>query len=192
KYLRQSVTIGGLGTELFNHAANASLEIHRLFDRAFAKGVLENLEVGNVDRPAIITSNRYLTPAKDVPGLQSTPFMVGVDSHGVLEEILSNKGKKAYTHTEDNKVFYYKSSKDADGGSIYFAQPPTTHSDVNTCHNRFDQCRPHIFHRGDIIEVQVSFVAVPIRSGSPTKLRRKMLVVLRSITLLDPDLSMVS
>ncbi|KAF8239218.1 hypothetical protein L208DRAFT_1386463, partial [Tricholoma matsutake] len=106
-----------------------------------------------------------------VPGLQSTPFMAGVDSHGILEEMLSSKGEKAYTHTEDNKVFYYKSSKDADGGQ------------------KFDQCGPHIFCRGDIVEVQVSFMAVPIRSGSPTKLRRKMLVVLQSIALLDPDLS---
>ncbi|KAF8226541.1 hypothetical protein L208DRAFT_1442303 [Tricholoma matsutake] len=112
----------------------------------------------------------HQTPAKDVPGLQSTPFMAGVDSHSILEEMLSNK-EKAYTHTEDNKVFYYKSSKDVDGGQ------------------RFDQCGPQIFRRGDIVEVQVSFVAVPIRSGSPTKLRRKMLVVLRSIALLDPDLS---
>ncbi|KAF8229957.1 hypothetical protein L208DRAFT_1036013, partial [Tricholoma matsutake] len=162
KYLRQSVTIRGLSTELFNHAANVSLEIHRLFDRAFAKGIVDNWKVGNVDGAVINMSNYYLTPAKDVPGLQSMPFMAGVDIHGVLEEMLSNKGEKAYTHTEDNQVFYYKSFKDADGSQ-----------------------RPQIFCKGDIIEVQVSFVAVPIRPGSPTKLRRKMFIVLQSLTLLD-------
>ncbi|KAF8219962.1 hypothetical protein L208DRAFT_1336535, partial [Tricholoma matsutake] len=57
KFLKQSVTVRGLGTELFNQAANASLEIHRLFDQVFAEGILNNWDVGNADGPALNVSN---------------------------------------------------------------------------------------------------------------------------------------
>ncbi|KAF8219428.1 hypothetical protein L208DRAFT_1418232, partial [Tricholoma matsutake] len=115
----------------------------------------------------------HQTPTKDVPGLQSTPFMVGVDSHGILERCCLTKARRLIPTQKIIKYFITRARKMqmAAGGLI-------------------NAGGPQIFCRGDIIEVQVSFMAVPIRSGSPTKLRRKMLVVLQSIALLDPDFSM--
>ena len=45
---------------------------------------------------------------------------------------------------------------------------------------RFQPCEPQIFRVGDIVEVQLSFVVIPVKAG-----RRKMLTVLRSLALLD-------
>jgi hypothetical protein len=51
---------------------------------------------------------------------------------------------------------------------------------------RFEKCEPQMFRVGDIVEVQLSFVGVPIKEK-----HRKMLVVLRSMALLDGQFSMV-
>jgi hypothetical protein len=46
--------------------------------------------------------------------------------------------------------------------------------------NRVDTVNPHVFCVGDIVEAQVSFIAVPLKNH-----KYKMIVVLRSIALLD-------
>jgi hypothetical protein len=45
---------------------------------------------------------------------------------------------------------------------------------------------PQIFRVGDIVEAQVSFIAAPLKNK-----KYKMIVVLRSIALLDPTFSQV-
>lgn len=45
---------------------------------------------------------------------------------------------------------------------------------------------PQIFHVGDIVEAQVSFIAVPLKDN-----KHKTIVVLRSIVLLDASFSQV-
>jgi hypothetical protein len=53
--------------------------------------------------------------------------------------------------------------------------------------HRFQAVGPHTFRIGDIVEMQVSFVAVPLKEQ-----KYKMMVVLRSIALLDKAYSQVS
>jgi hypothetical protein len=45
---------------------------------------------------------------------------------------------------------------------------------------------PHVFRIGDIVEIQVSFMIIPLKDN-----KHKMIVVLRSIALLDPHFSQV-
>ena len=49
-----------------------------------------------------------------------------------------------------------------------------------------DTVNPQIFCIGDIVEAQVSFIAAPLKNN-----KYKMIVVLRSIALLDPTFSQV-
>jgi hypothetical protein len=51
---------------------------------------------------------------------------------------------------------------------------------------RFEKCGPQTFHVGDLVEIQLSFVGVPLKEK-----RRKVLVVLRSMALLDGRFSIV-
>ena len=46
--------------------------------------------------------------------------------------------------------------------------------------HRFQPCEPQKFRVGDIVQVQLSFVVIPVKAG-----RRRMLTVLRSLALLD-------
>ena len=53
--------------------------------------------------------------------------------------------------------------------------------------SRYEPVEPKIFRIGDIVEVQVSFVATPLQGG-----KWKMRTVLRAITLLDGSFAQVS
>ncbi|KAF8802934.1 hypothetical protein BYT27DRAFT_7260508 [Phlegmacium glaucopus] len=70
--------------------------------------------------------------------------------------------KSDHIHTEDNYVEYFAMHKDSDG------------------QRKFQACEPQMFQVGDIIQVQLSFVVIPVKAG-----RRRMLTVLRSLALLD-------
>ena len=52
--------------------------------------------------------------------------------------------------------------------------------------SRFKKCELQVFHVGDIVEVQLSFIGIPLKEKC-----RKMLVMLRSMALLDGWFSMV-
>jgi len=51
---------------------------------------------------------------------------------------------------------------------------------------RFEKCGPQTFHVGDLVEIQLSFIGVPLKEK-----HRKVLVVLRSMALLDGRFSIV-
>ena len=51
---------------------------------------------------------------------------------------------------------------------------------------RVEAVNPQIFRIGDIVEAQVSFIVVPLKDN-----KHKMIVVLRSIALLDPYFTQV-
>ncbi|KAF8234667.1 hypothetical protein L208DRAFT_1151686, partial [Tricholoma matsutake] len=67
-----------------------------------------------------------------------------------------------YIHTEDNQVQYFMAHRDSNG------------------HRKFQACEPQMFCVGDIVQVQLSFVVIPLKGG-----QRKMLTVLQSVALLD-------
>ncbi|KAF8873003.1 hypothetical protein BD779DRAFT_1452340, partial [Infundibulicybe gibba] len=160
RYLRQGITITGLGSPTFEYAINAAVDISRMFDRQFPEGKMEPWTAPTTDegQSCIELSNRYFTPKRDAPRMIHIPFPESVDPHGILERM--TKGE--YIHGEENVVEYYTCSREGSG------------------EERFQAAKPHVFRIGDLVEAQVSFAVVPLKGG-----KCKMLCILRSIALLD-------
>ncbi|KAF8896010.1 hypothetical protein BD779DRAFT_1466051 [Infundibulicybe gibba] len=163
RYLRQGVTITGLGSPTFELAMNVAVEISRMFDRQFPEGKMEpwGPSTTEMEQSCIELSNRYFTPKRDAPRMSHIPFSAAIDPEGILESI----AKAGYIHGEENMVDYYTCSHENGG-------------------EKFRKAGPQVFRIGDLVEVQVSFTVVPLKAG-----KRKMLSVLRSIALLDGQFS---
>jgi hypothetical protein len=114
KYLRQNVSLTGLGSATFSRALDAAQTIYGHFDRHFPEGLLDSWSPTwstNQGLDSIDISNRYLTPSKDVSGLESLPFHKGVDPRNIL----LNMAQGEYIHTDDNYVGYFSMHRDTDG-----------------------------------------------------------------------------
>ncbi|KAF8874592.1 hypothetical protein BD779DRAFT_1408722, partial [Infundibulicybe gibba] len=160
RFLKQGITITGLGSPTFERALNGARQLFGLFDCHFAEGKLEPWGMGtHEDYTALEFGNRYFTLKKDAPGMVEVPFGPGVDSHGILKDMAKKGG---YIHGEENVVVYFQQHTDKDGTRI------------------FRTAGPHIFWVGDLVEIQASFVVVPLRGDYC-----RMLGILRSMALID-------
>ncbi|KAF8076944.1 hypothetical protein FPV67DRAFT_1406351, partial [Lyophyllum atratum] len=165
RYIRQSIGISGLGTATFDAALRSTAEIYGLFDRQFSVGALESFATANSNRSGEDTldaSNRYFTSARDASPDEIVPFGKDVDPKGILQAMTGD----GLEHTEDNEVLYFFRRMCDDG--------------------KFRQASPQAFRIGDIVEIQVSFIVVPLKGE-----RFKMMTVLRSIALIDGTFSKV-
>ncbi|KAF8224262.1 hypothetical protein L208DRAFT_1312446, partial [Tricholoma matsutake] len=146
----QSVTVSGLDTPFFDNVVVAVSEIYGVFDRAFTQGALGSWVLMESHGPSLEVSNCYFMPAKPGLCLESVPFQENVDPSGLLAKMLTSSGAQC-THTEDNEVEYCQG---------------------------FKACRPQSFRQGDIVELQLSFVIVPLKEDPKKGKQYKMLVVL--------------
>ncbi|KAF5366486.1 hypothetical protein D9615_005098 [Tricholomella constricta] len=161
KYLRQSIKLAGLGTTAFSAALCSIGEIYGYFDRHFPQGALECWTAtasDGVGNDVLEASNRYMSPKNESQD-DEVPFGNLVDPKRVLEKMAQ---ESRHIHTDDNEVMYFRRRTTEDG--------KTTHEKVG----------PQMFRIGDIIEIQVSFVVVPLKGD-----RYKMITVLRSIALIN-------
>ncbi|KAF8874666.1 hypothetical protein BD779DRAFT_1678634 [Infundibulicybe gibba] len=169
KFLRQSASLTGLGSPTFDAALEATHRIFDTFQRQFQKGALDPWQTdvwqtpSHQSHPSLLVSNRYLTPRRDAPRMEHIPFESEVDPHGYLEAMF----KDGYVHGEENIVEYYTKSTSTKDGKQIFAKGG-----------------PQRFREGDIVEVQVSFVVVPLKEQ-----KYKMLGILHAIALLDTSFS---
>ena len=118
KFLRQAVTLSGLGSPTFKNALMAANEIFGRFDRQFSEGILDSWDSSPVDDnefPCLNLSHRYLTPANEAHGLEAIPFHKGVDPRGILQNMAKGDGSTTHVHTEDNQVQYFSMKRDAEG-----------------------------------------------------------------------------
>ncbi|KAF8075764.1 hypothetical protein FPV67DRAFT_1407739 [Lyophyllum atratum] len=168
KYLRQNITLSGLGTPTFRDAMRSTGEIFGLFDRQFNEGFLQPW-VATMDpsggEDLLEASNRYLTPKRDASAASAVEFDHEVDPKGTLQAMAGND----HFHTDDNVVLYYKRRTEDDGRYSY------------------QKIGPQSFRTGDIVEIQVSFVVVPLKGE-----KYKMISVLRSIAFIDGNFKQVS
>jgi hypothetical protein len=112
KYLRQGLSITGLGTPTFEDAISSAQEIYELFERQFSEGTLENWTPSKFrGQLALDMSNRYFTPKKDAGGMEHIPFDRLVDPCGILEEMALS----GYIHGEENIVQYFTRETDDQG-----------------------------------------------------------------------------
>ena len=113
-FLRQSVSLSGLGSQSFSSAIEAIQEIHQMFGRTFAAGTLEQWTPNEFEgTQAIDVANRYFTPRHQATQDQITPFSPLVDPDSVLTTAMECDG--TYTHTIDNEVDYYELMNDSKG-----------------------------------------------------------------------------
>ncbi|KAF8874343.1 hypothetical protein BD779DRAFT_1451004 [Infundibulicybe gibba] len=166
KFLRQGVVITGLGSPTFEAAVEATFEIYEIFRREFPEGKLEEWAATRYqDYSALPFSNRYVTPLRDAPNMEHIPFEASVDPQGHLESMVAH----GFVHGDDNIVEYYTQKASGEEG-------PT-----------FTKANPQIFRVGDLVDIQVSYIVVPLKSH-----KFKMLPVLRTIALVDSTFSQVN
>ncbi|GLB39707.1 hypothetical protein LshimejAT787_0702170 [Lyophyllum shimeji] len=165
KYLRQYIKISGLGTPTFEAALQSTGEIYGQFDRNFPDGALEGWSAANsqgTGGDVLEASNRYMVQRRDASG-SDIPFGELVDPKKILEGMARDSQQ---VHTDDNEVLYFKRRTGDDGKHVY------------------EKVGPQMFRVGDIVELQVTFVVVPLKGD-----RYKMMSVLRSIALIDGSFS---
>ena len=110
KYLRQSVSLTGLGTSLFDTAIDGLADVYAAYSEFISLPKLAPCGiVDEYDRfTTIELSNRYLTSKRTTPTHEHIPFNPDVDPQGLLTSAAGN----AYIHTEHNVVKYYESVRE--------------------------------------------------------------------------------
>ena len=112
KYLRQGISITGLGAPSFDAANGAVQDIHEIFRQGIYDGRLEDLSTAKYrEYSALDLSNRYFTPKQSAPYMEHVPFDEKVDPRGFLEEMC----RTGYVHGEENIVHYYCRHVDEQG-----------------------------------------------------------------------------
>ncbi|KDR84705.1 hypothetical protein GALMADRAFT_53198, partial [Galerina marginata CBS 339.88] len=160
-FMRQSVTLTGLGSTLFSQAIQNAQDIHQIFSRTFPQGALEDWNSALFEgHPAIDMNNRFFTLRKQAITDEILPFSNEVDPHGILAAAMGIDDQ--FVHTTENEVEYYELINDPDQEIKY------------------QQINPIKFRCGDIVEAQLSFICIKMKNE-----RYRMLTVLRAITILD-------
>lgn len=107
--MRQSVSITGINTPIFNKAVENLLTIQNLFARHIGK---QNIDVWRLSTfrnyQSVNFSNRYFTSRHDDPHGLTVPFSSGVNPNGKLS---ASRGSDLF-HGEDNRVVYFEQLQD--------------------------------------------------------------------------------
>ena len=127
-------------------------------------------------------SNRCLTPIKDAPNMQGVILGKGIDPHGILEAIIK---KGTHVHGEDNRVQYYARMGEGKDGERCVMNRLNHGSSDNSY--RFRTVEPKVFHIGDMVQVEVTFIAVSLKGG-----KQKLKAILRTVALLNNTFAKVS
>jgi hypothetical protein len=122
KFIRQGVTLVGLGTPTFTRALEAIENIYSHFDRHLQEGTLDKHSTtvrGDGVSDELSMWNRYFTPLREAKGTQAIPFLPGVDPSGILYNMAHEDNNYRYIHSEDNQVQYFTSHRDDKGITKY-------------------------------------------------------------------------
>ncbi|KAF8227014.1 hypothetical protein L208DRAFT_1298824, partial [Tricholoma matsutake] len=171
KYLQQAVSITGFNMPAFAREISVAQEIYGKCDQQLADGMMGSWAILHADQSQVKCldmANHYFTPKRAARGQPNIAFQKEVDPYGVLANMVVSNAMHSYIHMDDNQVQYF-----------------TTFKGVGS-ERRFESCGPQIFCRGNIVQVQVSFVTILVWGN-----KYKMLVVLCSMALLDGSLSKV-
>lgn len=162
RYLKQGVTITGLGLDDFQSQLDMIPDIVALFTRAVNEDKIQpNSIIGEFEELSTLhASNRYFTPKKDAPNAKELTFHKDVDPFGNLARLLG----PAHVHIEENVVSYYE----------------------RVGNTKYVNIKPASVSVGDLVELQVSFIMVPLREN-----KFKATMVLRSILVLERTFTQV-
>ncbi|KAJ3510211.1 hypothetical protein NMY22_g16038 [Coprinellus aureogranulatus] len=159
KFLRQGIRLSGLNTASFELAVQKIQDIMAIWCRSVSK-ILPATFLGEDEQGNYLDlSNRYFSSTRDGRGGPAKRFTDEVDPTGVL----SIHGNDQYYHGEENTVLYLQRCSSAQAGRKRLTPVP-----------------PVTFKKGDIVEVQVTFMLIPAKLNA-----WRMVPTLRCITLLD-------
>ena len=97
---------------------------------------------------------------------------------------LAKAARMAYFYMEENKVYYFEKTCESDEEAVYARDQE--YSICTDAHGRFCSTGLQIFQVGDIMEVQVLFIAIPIHNN-----KWKINSILRSISLFNRSFTQV-
>jgi len=168
---------------MFAKAVEELTSIQNLFARQVNKDDLELWQPPSYDKfPSIELTNRYFTQRSDDPHASSVPLDGSVDPTGKLTALAGRE----FFHGEDNVVLYR--AKTTESTKYALAHINTNTHMLNRLPNdRLKKIAPCTIQIGDIVEVLMSILFIPIRNR-----RFKMAVKLRGIVILDTTYADVS
>ena len=104
--MRQSVSITGLQSSIFEKIIHTIAEINAAFDRAVGTEKLEECQIitSYKQMSALEVSNRYFTPRKDIAEGDELTLSADIDPHGYFV----NAAGSTLCHTEENTVLYFE------------------------------------------------------------------------------------
>ncbi|PBK91041.1 hypothetical protein ARMGADRAFT_933168, partial [Armillaria gallica] len=174
RFLNQSVTIAGMGSELFQDSIDTLKELHQRGEREFKQGQLEEWCPGQFQGDdAVEMVNWYFRPQTKSENQTSVQLSSDINPKGVLRWMAGDN----MVHTEDNIMKYYKKVSKRQ----YSVNNIMTKSD-----QRYAEAKPQMFRTGDIVEVQCSIVFIKGKAGVV-----KMKLILRALALVNCKHSMV-
>ncbi|KAJ7137599.1 hypothetical protein C8R43DRAFT_955509 [Mycena crocata] len=160
-FITQQVDICGLDSAAFQTAMIKTEEINERFEEHFGGQTIVKIAMPSSSfGPTFNASNRLFTSKNDAPTEQDNPFLFGVDPLGALAKV---KGSDLI-HAPENMVRYFKWQKPEDANE----------------NSKYPESVPGAFKVGDLVEMQISFVALLGHHKDVRVLSR-----LQAITLLD-------
>lgn len=113
KYMRQHVTVTGLGSPTFQNAISNLEDVYLAFKHVLPRGGLEPWEPTRFSQNKAIEANtRYFTERKLAPNEAEMEFFPFVDKYNEL----ANAKSDAFFHGPDNRVEYYALTSAEGGG----------------------------------------------------------------------------
>ena len=180
KFLRQSVQVTGLGNTSFDRLLANIARIHALVHSSRTRQECLISRTLLLSMPLTATSIPGLGETKK-SNAQLQPTSIQRDPSRKLPAIYSCTQKKTkYITTKNTKAVLEKSGKQ--NLTIAFAA-----NELNILCFSFKEVGPQIFQEGDIVELQVSFIVVPVRDQ-----KCRMSIILRGISLLEGIFTQVS
>ncbi|KAJ7020368.1 hypothetical protein C8F04DRAFT_1196699 [Mycena alexandri] len=159
QFLSQNIEICGGDSPTFAECIAKIASVHDRFEQQLA-GVDVVPMADGVDnrRDLFAASNRIFTLKSDVPNEQDNTFQDGVDSSGLLHKLK----RSDYIHAPENIVQYFRKKTPSGEGTVYVPFFPGG------------------FKVGDLVELQVSFVAVAVTLSKVKVTTRLQVVTLLS------------
>ncbi|PPQ74297.1 hypothetical protein CVT24_001333 [Panaeolus cyanescens] len=168
-FFRQAVTIAIVDDTVCDRVLEQIGRVQNIFKRQYGDNLIDSCGfattvTGPVSYNTFDISNRLFKKKSDANGEPQRMLGSSVDPDGTIQTAGNASG---LVHTADNEVFYFERKKDAVKGQY-----------------KFVTAEPTIFQIGDIVEVQLSFVALPLHQR-----KRRLSLLLRSIGLMDAKYS---
>ena len=183
--MKQGIQLMGVNGSNFDTCIENLKRLNRILARQVPEGALDAYVPGNIlNYSTIDVGTRYFTSRKDDPTGALIAFDRSVDPRGILTAM----NDSSYFHGQDNEVLYYSASTVGNDRQRRWVSLSKIRRGTDDQRNvRFVKAEPATFRVGDIVEVQLTVSAIPVRRN-----RFKMIVQLRAIALLDREFTEVS